>query len=47
MHYKNECFIYIRNSKQALSQRFALKEVHRIIKFNQKSSLKPFTDINK
>ena len=32
--------------KQALNNGLVLKKVHRLIKFNQNVSLKPYTDIN-
>ena len=34
-------FIHIRNFKQALNQGLILKQVHSVIKFNQKAWLKP------
>ena len=36
----------LRNLKQALNHELVLKKVHRIIKFNQKSWLKPCIDIS-
>ena len=41
-----EYVIYKRNSSQTLSHGFELKKLHRIIRFNQKASLKPYIDIN-
>ena len=38
--------IHIRNLKQALNHGLILKKVHRVIKFNQKYSLKPYIDMN-
>ena len=38
--------IYIRSLKQALSHGLVLKKMHRIIKFNQKASLKSYIDMN-
>ena len=40
------CHIYIRALKQALSNGLKLKEVHRVIKFNQESWLKLYLDMN-
>ena len=47
MHDKEEYFINIRNLKTALSYEFILKNVYRVIKFNQKVWLKPYNDINR
>ena len=38
--------LYTRNLKQELNHRLVSKEVHRIIKFNQKAWLKPYIDMN-
>ena len=38
--------ILIRNLKQALNRGLILKKVHRVIKFNQKYSLKFYIDMN-
>ena len=46
LHDKEEYFIHRRNLKQALNHALLLKKVHRIIKFNQKTWLKPFIYIN-
>ena len=43
---KTEYVIHIKNLKQALNHRLVLKNVHRAIKFNQNSWLKPHIDIN-
>ena len=36
LHDKKEYAIHIRNLKRALNRRLVLKNVHRVIKFNQK-----------
>ena len=46
LHDKTEYVIHIRNLKQALNHGLILKKVHRVIKFNQKSWLKPYIDTN-
>ena len=46
LHDETEYVIHIRKLKQALDQGLALQQVHRIIKFNQKSWLKPNVDMN-
>ena len=46
MHDKKEYVIHIRNLKQALNQGLVLKKLYRVIKFDQKSWLKPDIDIN-
>ena len=46
LHDKTEYVIHIRNLKQALNHGLVLKKVHRVIKFNQKALLKPYTDMN-
>ena len=38
--------MHIRNLKQALNHGLVLKKVHRVIKFNQNASLKPYFDMN-
>ena len=43
---QTEYFIHIRNLKQALNHGLVFKNVHRVIKFNQNASLKPYIDIN-
>ena len=39
---KTECFIPIRNLKQALYHRLVFKKVHRVIKFDQNDWLKTY-----
>ena len=46
MHDK-EYVIHIRNLKQALNRGLVLKKMHRFIKFNQETWLKPYSYINK
>ena len=46
LHNKTEYFIHIRNLKQALNHGLVLKKVHRVIKFNKKACLKPYTAMN-
>ena len=46
LHNKTECVIHITNLKQALNHGLVLKKVHRLIKFNQNTWLKPFIDMN-
>ena len=36
----------MRNLKLSLNQRFVLKKVDRVIKFNQKARLKPYIEMN-
>ena len=43
---KEKYVIHIRALKQTLNNGLKLKEVHRIIKFQQKSWLKPYIDMN-
>ena len=43
---KSENAIHIRNLMQALNHGLVFKNVHRVIKFNQKAWLKPYLDIN-
>ena len=43
---KEKYVIHIRALKQALNHGLVLKDVHRIIKFNQEAWLKPYTDMN-
>ena len=43
---KTQYVIHIRNLKEALNHGLVLKKVHRVIKFNQKALLKPYTDMN-
>ena len=46
LHDKTEYVINIRILKQALNHRLVLKKVHRVIKFNQNASLKPYIDMS-
>ena len=46
LHDKTEYVIQIRNLKQALNHGLVLKKVHRVIKFNQNTWLKPYIDMN-
>ena len=43
---KEKYVIHIRALKQALNHGLILKEVHRVIQFNQEEWLKPYIDIN-
>ena len=45
LHDKTEYVMHIRNSKQELNNGLVLKKVHRVIKFNRNSWLKPYIDI--
>ena len=45
-HDQKEYIIHTRNLKQTLNHRLALKKLDRVIKFNQKSWLKPNIDMN-
>ena len=42
---KSEYVIHKRNLKQALNHRLTLKKVHKVIKFNQNTWLKPYNDM--
>ena len=46
LHDKSEYVIHIRNLKQALIHGLVLKTFHKVIKFNQNASLKPYIDMN-
>ena len=46
LHDKTEYIIHIINLKQALNHELILKNVHRVIKFNQKVWLEPYIDLN-
>ena len=46
LHDKNEYVIHIRNLKQTLNHGLVLKKVHRVIKFDQNTRLKPYIDMN-
>ena len=43
---KNGHIIHITNLKQAINHGLVLKNIHRIITFNQKDLLKPYIDLN-
>ena len=42
LHDKTEYFLHIRNLKQALNHELVLKDVHRVLKFNQNAWLKSY-----
>ena len=42
---KSEYVIHKRNLKQALNHRLTLEKVHKVIKFNQNTWLKPYNDM--
>ena len=46
LHDNNEYFIPIRKLKQALNHGLVLKKVDKVVKFNWKTSLKPYIDMN-
>ena len=46
LHNKTEYVIHIKNLKQALNHGLVLKNVHGMIKFNQKAWLKSYIDMN-
>ena len=46
LHDKKDYVVHIRNFKQALNHGLVLKKVHKFIKFNQKSWLKSYIDMN-
>ena len=46
LHDKEEYVIQIRNLKQALNHELVLKNVHRVINFNQDAWLKSYIDMN-
>ena len=46
LHDKTEYVIHIRNLKQALNYGLVLRNVHRVIKFNQNALLKLYVDMN-
>ena len=43
---KKKYVVHIKSLKQALNHELKLKRVRRIIEFNQKAWLKPYTDMN-
>ena len=45
LHDKTEYVIHI-NLKQVLNHKLELKKLHRAIRFNQESQLKPYIDVN-
>ena len=46
LHDKKKYVVHIRSLKQALDHALKLKNVHRIIEFNQKAWLKAYIDMN-
>ena len=46
LHDKTEYFLHIRKLKQTLNYGLILKNVHRVIKFDQKDWLKTYIDMN-
>ena len=46
LHDETEHVIHIKNLKQALNHGLVLKKFHRVIQFNQNTSLKPYIDLN-
>ena len=46
LHDKTEYVLNVRNLKQALNNGFVLKQVHRVIRFNQNPCLKLYIDMN-
>ena len=46
LHDTTECVIHIKNLKKVLNHGLVLKKVHRVIKFNRNSQLKPYIDMN-
>ena len=46
LHDKVEYVIHIKNLKQVFHHGLVLKNVHRVIKVNQKAWLKPYIDMN-
>ena len=47
LHDKTEQVMHIINLKQASNHGLVLKNIHRMIKFNQNAWLKPYTDMNR
>ena len=46
LHDKTEYVIHKRNLKQALNHGLVFKKVHKVIRFNQNTWLKPYIDMN-
>ena len=46
LHDKTEYIKHIRNLKQALNRGLVLKNVHKVIKFNQNAWLEPYIDLS-
>ena len=46
LYNKKNCVVHIRSLKQALNHGLILKEVHRVVQFNQETWLKPYIDMN-
>ena len=46
LHEKTEYIIHIRNLNQPLNHGLILRKIHRVIKFNQNASLKPYIEMN-
>ena len=46
LHDKTEYVIHIRNLKRNLHHGLILRKFHRVIRFNQKASLKSYIDMN-
>ena len=46
LHNKKKYVVHIKSLKQALNHGLKLKRVHRVIEFNQKAWLKPYSDMN-
>ena len=46
LHDKTEYSIHIKKRKQALNYGLVSKNIHRVIRFNQKAWLKSYTDMN-
>ena len=46
LHDKAKYVIHMKNLNQALSHGLILKNIHRVIEFNEKTWLKPYIDMN-
>ena len=46
LHEKTEYIIHIKNLKQVFNDELILKNLHKVIKFNQNAWLKPYIDMN-